>query len=64
MGLEKAIESGKEYRKQYRRSKRFDRTCRNHGSCPYCMNNRLFNRRRGELFQKTDLKEWNQGDTL
>jgi hypothetical protein len=40
MGLEKAIEHGKEFRKPYRRSKRFDRSCRNHGGCPYCENNR------------------------
>jgi hypothetical protein len=28
---------------------RFDRTCRNHGSCPYCANNRAHNDRRREL---------------
>lgn len=26
----------------YRKSRRFDKTCRNHGSCPYCRNNRLY----------------------
>ena len=31
MTLDKAIEHGKEHRKQYRGSKVFDRTCRNHG---------------------------------
>ena len=36
MSLDKAIEFGKEKRKQYRKSKAFDRTCRNHGSCPWC----------------------------
>jgi len=36
MSLDKAIEHGKEHRQPYRRSKRFDRTCRNHGSCPRC----------------------------
>ena len=41
MSLEKAIKHGKEKRKQYRGSKSFDRTCRNHGSCKYCQNNRL-----------------------
>ena len=30
MGLEKAIEHGKEHRKHYRGSKRFDSSCRNH----------------------------------
>lgn len=42
MGLEKAIQYNKEKRKEYRGSKRFDRTCRNHGYCSYCRNNRTF----------------------
>ena len=42
MSLDKAINSGKEHRKNYFGSKRFDRTCRNHGKCPYCENNRNF----------------------
>lgn len=41
MTNDKAIASGKLLRKPYRKSKRFDRTCRNHGSCPYCAANRL-----------------------
>lgn len=40
MGLEKAIKAGKEHRKEYRKPKRFDKTCRNHGGCPYCEANR------------------------
>ena len=42
MSLNKAIIHHKEYRKQYRKSKLFDSTCRNHGSCPYCYNNRMY----------------------
>ena len=38
--LDKAIQHGKEKRKPYRKSKRFDRTCRCHGSCPWCKENR------------------------
>lgn len=41
MSLDKAIASGKEHRKPYRGAKATDHTCRNHGSCPYCRNNRL-----------------------
>lgn len=50
MSLDKAIDSGKEHRKPYRRSKVFDYTCRNHGGrtkkhcsnqCPYCLENRM-----------------------
>jgi hypothetical protein len=40
MSLDKAIASGKERRKPYRKSKAFDRTCRCHGSCGWCQGNR------------------------
>ena len=52
MTLDKSIRSGKERRKPYRRSKAFDRTCRNHGSCPWCRQNRLYNNRRREAAAK------------
>ena len=51
MSLDKAIKSGKEKRKPYRKSKAVDSTCRNHGSCPWCMNNRTYKHRKQE--QKT-----------
>jgi len=41
MSLKKAIASGKEYRKEFRGSKRFDKTCRCNGGCPYCLGNRM-----------------------
>ena len=40
MSLDKAIKHGKEKRKEYRGSKSFDRSCRNHGHCSYCQSNR------------------------
>ena len=40
MSLDKAIEHGKEKRKPYRGAKAIDCTCRNHGSCPWCVENR------------------------
>lgn len=49
MGLEKAIKSGKEHRKPYRNSKEFDPMCRNHGGCPYCLNNRLYKFKKQKL---------------
>ena len=42
MSLNKAIASGKEHRKQYRGAKAVDCTCRNHGSCDWCKENRLY----------------------
>lgn len=41
MSLDKSINHGKEHRKPYYGSKSFDRTCRNHGSCDWCKENRL-----------------------
>lgn len=40
MSLDKAIEHGKERRNPYRGAKAIDPTCRNHGSCPFCAENR------------------------
>lgn len=40
MSLDKAIEHGKEKRKPYYGSKAIDPTCRNHGGCPWCEENR------------------------
>ena len=50
MSMDKAIAHGKAKRKAYRGSKAIDKTCRNHGSCPYCRQNRLhkFRNRRAE----------------
>lgn len=46
MSLDKAIEFGKEKRKRYRKSKAFDRTCRNNGKCPWCEGNRTYQARK------------------
>lgn len=42
MSLDKAIRSGKEHRKEYYGSKAIDRSCRNHGGCPWCEENRQY----------------------
>ena len=42
MSMNKAIALGKEYRRPYRRAKAVDRSCRNHGDCPYCQSDRLY----------------------
>ena len=41
MSLDKAIEHRKEKRKPYRGSKAICKTCRNHGGCDWCKENRL-----------------------
>lgn len=40
MSLDKAIAHGKERRKPYYGAKAIDPTCRNHGGCPWCEENR------------------------
>ena len=46
MSLDKAIEHGKEKRQPYRKAKAVDRTCRNHGSCEWCRENRIYKNRK------------------
>ena len=42
MSLDKSIAKGTEHRKAHKGSKVFDRTCRNHGGCDWCLENRLY----------------------
>ena len=42
MALDKAIMNGKEHRKMYKGAKAIDKTCRNHGSCEWCAENRQY----------------------
>ena len=55
--LDKAIKYGKEKRKPYSGSKAIDRTCRNHGSCPWCRENRLYKNKKREQKMLDKLKE-------
>lgn len=42
MSLDKAIKHKKEHRKEYRGAKAISKRCRNHKSCNYCRDNRLY----------------------
>lgn len=57
MSLDKAIEHGKEHRKQYKGAKAIDCTCRNHGSCEYCKQGRLYQIRKEKQKVLSKLKE-------
>jgi len=59
MSLEKAIHNGKEKRKQYYDSRRFDWSCKNHGSCAYCRNNRTFKHKKNSI-QKNKTEQVNE----
>ena len=58
MALDKAIEHGKEHRKQYTGAKAIDRTCRNHGSCEWCKGNRLHQQLRMDEAGRQALEEF------
>lgn len=58
MSLEKAIIHKKEHRKPYRGSKRFDCSCRNHGSCGYCESNRTLFDKKARLRVEGQVDEW------
>ena len=55
MSLDKAIKYGKEHRKPYSGGKAIDKTCRNHGSCSWCLSNRLHSTNIKK--EKADFKE-------
>lgn len=57
MGLEKAINYGKEKRKPYIRAKAIDHTCRNHGSCQWCKGNRTYKNCKKQLKAEQKIKE-------
>ena len=61
MGLEKAIRSGKERRKPYRKAKLVDRTCRNHGTCSWCHSNRVFKSVVRKQIVEEKLREYKRG---
>lgn len=42
MSMDKAIKSGQEHRKPYTGSKAVACSCRNHGTCQWCLDNRLY----------------------
>lgn len=58
MLLDKAIRYGKEHRKPYYDSRRFDYTCRNNGKCSYCVNNRTHSNRRREDQAREESLDW------
>lgn len=58
MSLIKAINSGQEHRQKYRKSKAFDYSCHNHGSCSYCEDNRLHHDRKARAIIDEKLIEF------
>ena len=49
-------------RQPYRKSRRSDRTCRNHGSDYRSLGNRLYSARKAELAAQAEVKQWERGE--
>ena len=49
---------GKDWRKSYTDSRAVDKTCRNHGSCKYCIGNRTYKNKLNKLIAEEKLKEF------
>lgn len=58
MSLDKAIEHKKEHRKPYRGAKAVDTTCRNHGSCLWCANSRVYKYKAGIEAMRMEEEYW------
>lgn len=64
MSLDKAIESGKEHRKPYYGSKAIACSCRNHGGCQWCEENRQHQKIKDYKKALDKLKEWYYNDNI
>ena len=65
MALHKAIASGKEHRIEYGTKnqpycKAVDPSCRNHGSCLWCLSNRTNKNKQKEKLAKKEIKAYIQ----
>lgn len=58
MSFDNYYPNRKDRRKPYRKARRFSSSCRNHGSCGYCMHGRLYNKRKTELAAIVDIQDY------
>ena len=58
MSMDKAITNSKEHCKPYRGAKAIDRTCRTHGSCGWCKENRTYRNDKRELRTIQELNDY------
>ncbi len=63
MSMHKAIKSGKEHRVEYGTKgqpycKAIDPSCRNHGSCPWCLGNRTNKEKNKDRLAKKEIQDF------
>lgn len=59
---EKTLE--REHRRQWRGSKLYDKSCRNHGTCPWCQRNRNRQKRIMKIRINELLKDYDNGKEI
>lgn len=64
MAFDKKYPNRKDKRKPYRDSRRFDRTCRCHGSCAWCRGKRTFTNRKREAEAQEELRQLARGEAF
>lgn len=60
MPLDKAIKHGKEHRKMYYGAKAIACSCRNHGTCEWCLSSRLYKNNKRIESMNEKIKEYEQ----
>jgi hypothetical protein len=58
MAFDNHYPNRKDWRKKFHKAKAVDRTCRNHGSCPYCLGNRTHKHNLRKLMADNELKDF------
>lgn len=58
MAFDNSYPNRKDQQKPYRKSKAFDRSCRNHGYCPWCTSGRLHVNKRREPVEEWGHNGW------
>ena len=54
----------RDWREPYRKSRRFDITCRCHGGCPYCLGSRFHSIKKKELSIKEKIKDFKNNNEV
>lgn len=62
MSFDKAIEHGKERKEYYKLCERIDKSCRCHGGCDYCLNNRMYNLKKQIERADFEMKEYEESE--
>lgn len=57
MAFDNLYPNRKDWRKRFYKSNAIDRSCRCHGTCAYCISNRMYRSNKNDIAIKEQLKE-------